>query len=153
MKWTVSEELILKRNYHDMTARELTKLLPKRTIEAIYRKASTMKLKKYSGEVSFIHGNGYRVIRCDEYPEDWAGAWRRNCKSIYVYEHCVQWWRHYPYDRIEKDDNIHHIDGNKTNNNIGNLVKMNRGKHSSLTFQERFGDMPGAEAMQPQDIF
>lgn len=34
--------------------------------------------------------------------------------------------------KLETDEVVHHIDGNRSNNNISNLVVMKRGEHSAL---------------------
>lgn len=34
--------------------------------------------------------------------------------------------------KLKKDEVVHHIDGNRTNNDLGNLVVMSRGEHSAL---------------------
>lgn len=152
MKWSLSEEIVIKNNYLTKTYKEIAELLPNRTYGAVGNKARKIGLKKYGNGVKYKHSNGYIIVRRDDYPRDWAGSWRREFKSTYVYEHCVVWWENNPDDKIERDEIIHHLDGNRANNSIANLEKMKRGLHSTITLMEQYGDIPGVEAMNAWDL-
>lgn len=145
--WSVNEEIILKKNYSSISIEDLDKLLPIRTRNAIYTKANRMGLKKYDKNVRFVHNNGYIVVRDDSYPRDWGGAWIRRSTGIYVYEHCKIWHDHFPDLKIKSNEVIHHIDNDRTNNEISNLAKMTRSEHSRNTMLGEWYDIPGVEAM------
>jgi len=149
--WSAFEEMTLKKHYSDTPMKDLDKLLPLRTVKSIYTKAHNMGLKKYNRNVKFTHNTGYVVVRDDGYPEDWAGAWLRRETGTYVYEHCKVWRDHFPELKIEENEVIHHLDGDRTNNDISNLAKMTRSDHSRRTMLDEWYDTPGVEAMQPWD--
>ena len=152
MRWKLSDELKLRRNYNDKSLIELAEMFPNRSYLSVSAKARSMGLRKYKQGVKFIHNNGYVVVRNDDYPQDWSGAWKREGWGTYVYEHALVWWRRYPNRKISDKDIIHHKDGNKTNNDINNLQKMTRSQHASVTFYDEWANVPGAEAMMPCDV-
>jgi len=60
-------------------------------------------------------------------PSDYPGKIYRN---KYCYEHHLVYWQNYHVVPSENEV-IHHIDGNKQNNNIDNLQLTSREKHSA----------------------
>ena len=147
MRWTVSEEIEIKKNFPDMTLKELAELFPRRSHRAVCEKARNMGLYKYNKDVKFKHNTGYIIVRDDVYPKDWAGVWMRREKSVYVYEHCHVWHEHYPDDKIQSNEVIHHVDGSRDNNDIKNLVKLTRSNHMMRTVLDEWEGIPGIESM------
>ena len=71
--------------------------------------------------------NGYRLIYVPSYPnamtsDNWNG---------YIYEHiyfaAIMMGR-----SLMSDEVVHHLDGNRSNNNIANLLVLNKGQHHKL---------------------
>jgi len=60
-------------------------------------------------------------------PDDYPG---KKYRGRYCYEHILVFWQHY-HVLPGPDEIIHHIDGNKHNNNIENLQLKTREKHTS----------------------
>ena len=58
-------------------------------------------------------------------PSDYSGKLYR---GKYCYEHYLVYWKHYGVIP-NKEQIIHHKDGNKRNNNIDNLILMDRIEH------------------------
>ena len=84
--------------------------LPK---SAVYKKAQSLKIKSMKENKIFHHSSGYLAISIEG-------------KAMLYHRFVYQKY----YDVIlSKDDIIHHIDGNKHNNEISNLKLTNRGDH------------------------
>lgn len=71
--------------------------------------------------------NGYRVIYMPEHPksmsnENWFG---------YIYEHIVI-VEQYVGRSLQENEVVHHLDFNRANNRIENLLLLDRGQHSKL---------------------
>lgn len=116
-KWTEEEIDILKQYYPIQTSKEeLLKLLPNHRWTSIQRQASKL---GYTREWKYVYKSvqGY-LINCKD---------RNNKKEIHrqVYED-------YYKVKLTKNDIIHHIDGNKLNNDPKNLVCMTRAEHVRL---------------------
>lgn len=61
-------------------------------------------------------------------PEDYPG---KKYRDRYISKHVYIYWKYYGI--VPKEDEIiHHIDGNKHNNNIENLILMKRNEHVKL---------------------
>lgn len=60
-------------------------------------------------------------------PDNYPGKLYR---GRYCYDHHLVWWINYS-EIIKDDEVIHHIDGNKHNNSITNLMKEKRKDHTS----------------------
>lgn len=135
MKWNAKETTILVEKYKTMEYKDLLELLPARTEDGIKKKLARLGLRKYDGDVYFKHNNGYIVVRCDDYPEDLPGWWySAKQKARYVYMHYVRWWKEMPDYQVQPGEVIHHIDGNRENNDICNLQKVRKEDH--ITFGE-----------------
>ena len=66
-------------------------------------------------------------------PDDYPG---KKYRGRYCSEHTLVYWQHYGI--IPKDGEvIHHVDGNKHNNRIENLILLNMKKHSSEHAKKR----------------
>ena len=75
---------------------------------------------RYTGK--YINSSGYRFIYKPEHP--------KTDKDGYVLEHILVMEK--AIGRyLEKDELIHHLDGNRANNSINNLCLMSHSSHSS----------------------
>lgn len=113
-KWTEDELIILKKYYPKQTSKEdLLQLLPRHSWSSIQKQAS-----KYG----YIREWNYTYISVQGYLIDCKD--RKNKKEIHrkIYEE-------YYNIKLTKNDIIHHIDGNKLNNDINNLVCLSRAEH------------------------
>lgn len=116
-KWTDEELNILKEYYpKQMSKEDLLKLLPNHRWSSIQKQASKL---GYTREWNYIYTSvqGY-LIDCKD---------RNNKKEVHrkIYEE-------YHNVKLTSNDIIHHIDGNKLNNNPNNLVCMTRAEHVRL---------------------
>jgi hypothetical protein len=76
-----------------------------------------------------ITSDGYLLVHCPEYPKATKGNGR--VKRGYVLEHRLIMANH--LGRVLRDDeNIHHINGDKTDNRIDNLELTNSVDHNSF---------------------
>lgn len=64
---------------------------------------------------------------------DDKGYRRIKIKGKVIKEHRYQWEQH--YGNIPKNFDVHHIDGNKLNNDINNLEVIGHGKHSRKSIE------------------
>lgn len=116
-KWTEDELNILKEYYPKQMSKEnLLKLLPNHRWSSIQKQASKLGCIR-EWEYNYVSVQGY-LIDCTD---------RNNKKEIHrkIYEE-------YHNVKLTNNDIIHHIDGNKLNNNIDNLVCMTRAEHVRL---------------------
>lgn len=112
--WTEEEINILKEYYPKRISKEeLLKLLPNHRWSGIQRQASKLGCIR-EWDYTYISRQGY-LINCKD---------RNNKKEIHreVYEK-------YYNVKLSSNDIIHHIDGNKLNNDPKNLVKVSRAEH------------------------
>ena len=68
------------------------------------------------------YGNGYQ--RTDGYIQITSGPYKGKLLHRLIYEEC--------FGSIPKGYSIHHIDGDKTNNNPGNLMLLTKSHHHHL---------------------
>lgn len=115
--WTKEEDDFLKNNYCNMTVKELEKHL-NRTEKAIRSRKNKLKLNnKYDnlrekrGKEYYINSDGY-YITYDKEHQKYNGSHR------VIYEE-------YYGIKLKSNQYIHHIDGNKKNNKIENLLLCN----------------------------
>lgn len=149
LRWSVSEVEILKSNYSTSTADELETLLPRRDINAIRKKARSMGMyvpkdieyqnrsKAYSGDKG-SNWKGGRKITPKGYVQLLMKGHPRADVNGYVFEHIDVWEKH---TGIPVHDGfvVHHLDGNKQNNDISNLCLMTFGGHSAYHNRKRKG--------------
>ncbi len=70
--------------------------------------------------------NGYRLVHLPDHPK----AMHTSGYDGYVYEHIYVTEK---YSRpIRIDEVVHHLDGNRSNNNISNLLIVSRDQHNKL---------------------
>ena len=116
-KWTEEEIEILKNYYPIKTSKEeMIKLLPNHRWSGIQRQASKLGYTR-KWDYKYISIQGY-LIDCTD---------RKNKKEIHR-----QIYEQYHNIKLTKHDIIHHIDGNKLNNNPDNLVCITRAEHVRL---------------------
>lgn len=116
-KWTQEEIEILKKYYPIKTPKEeMIKLLPNHRWSSIQRQASKLGYTR-EWDHKYISAQGY-LIDCTD---------RKNKKEIHR-----QIYEQYHNIKLTKHDIIHHIDGNKLNNNPDNLVCITRAEHVRL---------------------
>lgn len=116
-KWTEDELNILKEYYPKQMSKEnLLKLLPNHRWSSIQKQASKLGCIR-EWEYNYISVQGY-LIDCTD---------RNNKKEVHrkIYEE-------YHNVKLTSNDIIHHIDGNKLNNDPNNLVCMTRAEHVRL---------------------
>lgn len=145
--WTQEEVEILKAYYSTATADELKVLLPRRGIDAIRKKARSI---GYYVPASVEYKNRSNA-KIGEKSASWKGGRKRTPKGYiqvlrkdhpradsngYVFEHIVV-WEQYTGIPVEPGFVVHHLDGNKANNEIDNLCLMTFGAHSSYHNKRR----------------
>ena len=147
--WSEIEVDTLKTHYFDSTADELLKLFPGRSITAIRKKALKLEMyvpkhiqfvnrsKAKSGANSYAWKGGKKIT-----PKGYVQVLRKGHPRAdpngYVFEHIVIWEQHTGIP-VAPGFVVHHLDGNKTNNDISNLCLMTFGGHSSYHNRNRKG--------------
>jgi hypothetical protein len=136
-KWSDTEKALLIECFPKKTNKELLLLFPQRTWISIYKKAWRMKLTRNEGvertnrsqgrewthQESYISNNGYRLLyRPEHHRADQRG---------YVLEH-IWVWENAHGEQVEAGDCVHHINGDKLDNNPSNLQKMSHRQHTIL---------------------
>lgn len=139
--WSKTDTEFLACNYNLLTASELQSRFPSKSINAIRKKARKMGIH-VSKDMEFAnrsavrtgdlgsnwHGgrrhtsNGYIQVLCKEHP--------RADSSGYVMEHILVWERETGIP-VPRDFVVHHLDGNKENNDISNLCLMTFEAHTT----------------------
>ena len=147
-KWSQDEVELLMTNYNKVTNDELLKMFPCRTYESIYKKAYKLGLLK-DKRIEFLNRSiskkganahnwnggkkitrkGYVLILKPDHPR--ADPCGYVMEHIYVFEQATG-------IRVPKNCVIHHLDGNKKNNDISNLCMMTFGGHSTFHNKKRW---------------
>ena len=79
--------------------------------------------------------NGYKMV----YHPEYEGSIKAGTNKGYIYEHRYVMELH--IGRVlRKDEVVHHIDFNRSNNDLPNLRLMSRVEHSKLHSDMRYGD-------------
>lgn len=123
--WTEKEIDIIKQYYFKPTNWDkLLSLLPDRNKTAIQKQASKLNISAYRNSIYMYEDQGYLFYRSSKI--------RKGVHRL-VYE------KHHGVSLTSKDI-IHHIDGNKLNNNIDNLLLTNRSEHLKMHWKEIYGN-------------
>ena len=140
--WTEYEVGWLIGAYPISTNAELQEMFPDKSPVAIYKKACRLGLKK-SQEVMFRNRS---AAKSGENAYNWKGGRRTTAKGYvqvlapdhpradscgYVMEHIFVWEQATGFS-VPKGFCIHHIDGNKKNNDISNLCLIEHRAHTKL---------------------
>lgn len=78
-----------------------------------------------------FNGKGYILIKCRNHPN--------TTKQGYIQEHRLVMEKHIGR-YLTKDEDVHHINGNKQDNRIENLELILHSKHSSKTIKKQWKD-------------
>lgn len=139
--WSASEISLLTSKYSSLSAGELLAILPGRSIQAIRKKARKIGLH-VPPEIEFKNRS---EVRSGEKCCSWRGGIRRTAKgyiqrmckthpradgSGYVFEHILVWEAKTGLP-VPPGFVIHHLDGNKQNNDISNLCMMKSEFHTA----------------------
>lgn len=140
-KWTKEETELLKENYNKLPNDELVKLFPNRTFLSIYKRARKIGLYK-TKEIEYLNRS---LSKRGEKGSNWKGGRQittrgyvliknpehhRADKNGYVLEHIYVFEKETGI-KVPKNCAIHHLDGNKQNNDISNLCLMSFGGHTT----------------------
>lgn len=138
--WTDEETRILIENYNTATNSELSKLIPNKSAQAIYKKAYKMGLRK-TKEIEFRNRS---EVRRGENGANWKGGKRKTRRgyiqvlrpdhpradsSGYVMEHIIVWEESTGVP-VPLNCCIHHLNEKKDDNRIENLCMMETGAHT-----------------------
>lgn len=128
--WTQQEEEILRKIYPLKTIKEILEQLPGRSWLAVSQHARKMKIERYRirqvAKLKRVCGKYFSwYLRSDGYIQ-LAGK-DIGPPKYKEFEHRYVWKT--IKGKIPKDHEIHHIDGDRTNNNIDNLECIHRSKH------------------------
>lgn len=115
--WSEEEDDFLRNNYHLMTVKELKKHLD-RTEKAIRSRKNSLGLNNKYGKLRELRGKEY-YINSDGYYLSYNKEKKRlSAAHRNIYEESYK-------IKLKRTDYIHHIDGNKKNNEISNLLLCN----------------------------
>lgn len=129
--YTETEIQFITDNYKNMTFKTIACLL-NINYNSLRYKAKILGITRHDGSPR-LKKNGYIILKATSCPYSFSDG--------RVYEHMLIWWLCYPNDIILPGEVIHHVDGDKTNNLIENLVKMTRSAHRSLHESKEGEDM------------
>lgn len=140
--WSKEEIEILRDNYNKVSNSKLLKLLPGRDYKGIYKKAYKLGIRK---DKTIEKLNRIESAKRGEKSSSWKGGTRRTKKGYiqikapghpradfdgYVMEH-IAVFENATGIRVTPELVVHHLDGNKENNDISNLCLMTFGGHSA----------------------
>lgn len=135
--WTDDEIAILLVNYNAKTNSELAEIFPDRTGEAIYKKAYKLGLRK-SDEMETInrsiasrksHPRMVTRKKHGGYAQVYLPDHERADVNGFVMEHIVVFERETGVS-VPQNCVVHHVNGIKDDNRIGNLCMMAKGAHT-----------------------
>lgn len=114
-EWTREEELYLIANYATLGSKVCGSYL-KRSYMAVQKKAAVLGIKvKDTAKYYYIDGDGYIVIRKKRTES------AKRLHRVLMEEHLGR--------KLMGNEVVHHIDRNKLNNEMSNLVVMTRAEH------------------------
>lgn len=138
--WTNEDIEKLREKYATSTNDQLIEIFPNRTLIGIYKKAYKLHLHKTEETIfknrslcrqgeknsnwkggKMTSKKGYILLKCPNHP--------RADKKGYVMEHILVFERESGIS-VPLNCDIHHLDGNKKNNDISNLCLMSHGGHT-----------------------
>lgn len=120
--WTDEEDAIMKQYYKSPVPYELLyKLLPDRTYTSICKRAQTLGLNKD------LYERSKRIYHDKQYGYVFYRPARNKNNPTKIALHRKIWIA--TYGEIPEGYIVHHIDGNKLNNDIKNLCLMTRSEH------------------------
>lgn len=146
-RWTAKEVEILRENYNKVSNEKLLNLFPTRSYLSIYKKARNLGIAK-DKKISFINRS---LARKREKSSSWKGGRKlttkgyvqilkpenhRADKNGYVLEHIYIFEKETGIE-VPQSCVIHHLDGNKQNNDISNLCMMSFGGHTTYHNKKR----------------
>lgn len=146
-KWTSAEVELLKNQYNQVSNNELLRLFPNRSYISIYKKARRLGMIK-DKEIALLNRS---ECRKREKGANWKGGRRLTSKGYvqilkpehpradsrgYVMEHIYIFEKETGIE-VPKNCSIHHLDGNKQNNDISNLCLMSFKGHTAYHNKER----------------
>lgn len=146
--WTEKETELLKSNYNKLSNNELMKLFPKRTFLSIYKKARKLglykdkKIERINRSLSRqrekgSNWKGGRKLSTNGYVQILKPLHHRADSHGYVMEH-IYVFEKATGVKVNPNCVVHHLDGNKQNNDISNLCLMSFGGHSTYHNKERW---------------
>ena len=139
--WSKEDTDFLIQNYNSMSAIDLRRAFPNRSLDAIRKKARKAGLY-VDKRMEFMNRS---AVRQRENSANWKGGKRKTAKGYiqvlqkghpradkagYVMEHILVWERETGIP-VRPGFAIHHLDGNKQNNDISNLCLMKFSAHST----------------------
>lgn len=138
--WSLKEKELLKSLYPTLSNIELAQIFD-RSVSSIQHKAKLLKLKKLDstlfdsrskarrGKLS-SNWKGGRKITKKGYVQILKKGYPGTDKNGYIFEHRYVMEKHLGR-RLDVNEVVHHINGNKQDNRIENLKVMERGRHTT----------------------
>jgi hypothetical protein len=119
----------------DVGATKLSRTLgiPKGTISKLLHRRGLSRSRDYYRLEHNPSWKGGKYIRQDGYVAVWAPNHPRQHAGGYVLEHILVWEKAHGQS-LPKDYIIHHLNGNKSDNRVENLVAIKRKEHDTFSF-------------------
>ena len=133
-KWTIHEKVYILDNYEELGAVPIAKTL-NLSVSSVQKMAQELGVQ-YVPKDEYINGDGYKMI-----------GKRNNRKP----EHRLVMEK-YLGRELSPNEIVHHIDGNKLNNDISNLVLTNRASHLKIHREELEQGKRNKKASATKDI-